>query len=285
MIKRGIGERDIMELGELLRLAFVQRAIIVGVLVALVASMLGILVVLKRASFFGDALAHASLTGVAIGLLTGVSPVVTAGVYAALVALALPYLSRKSLLPLDSLLGFVLPFSVGLGVILIATLPGYQPELVSYLFGSVLAVSWREVGLLAVLVLVVVGVMVKWWKELVFVGFDEDYARIARLKVDWLNWLYYVLLAVSIVVGIRLVGVVLVNSLLVIPAGTSRMFAKSLRQMYLVTPLVSVGVTLLGILAALVIDVPTGPAIAVASGLVFVATIGVRQIWGRVGGK
>lgn len=278
MIRNGMESTMGNDLVELLSLAFVQRSIITGVLVAVLSSLLGVLVVLKRASFFGDALGHASLTGVALGLWWGLPPVAAAGAYAVMVALFLPYLAKKSGLPLDSLLGFVLPFSVGLGVIIISKLPGYQPELVSFLFGSVLAVTWQGIAGLVVLTLMVMGVLLKWRRELVFVMMDEDYAKISRLKVNRMYLLYYVLLAVTIVAGIRLVGVVLLNSLLVIPASTARMIARSLTQMYLITPVVSVAVTLMGIGGALVLDIPTGPAIAVASGLVFLTVTVVRQV-------
>lgn len=254
-----------------------QRAIIGGIFVASLTSFMGVLVVLRKSSFFGDAIAHASLTGVALGLLVGTNPVLAAAFYAVLVAFFLPYLKKHSGLPLDSLLGFVLPFSMGLGVILLSILPGYQPELISFLFGSVLAIGWVDVGVILVLTLFVIFLMLKYRNSLVFASFDNEYAKVSGIDVAKIDTIYQILLAISIVAGIKLVGIILVNALLVIPASTVRLYAKSLKQMFLITPVLAVLITLVGLISSYFLDIPSGPTIAVTSGLVFLVSIIIKK--------
>lgn len=266
------------ELITIFELPFMQRALIGGVLIAVLTSWMGILVVLRQSSFYGDAIAHSSLTGVALGLLFGFDPILAATVYAIFISFLLPYLRKHSNLPIDSLLGFILPFSMAIGVILLGLIPGYQPELISFLFGSILAVSWE--GILVIVGLIAAAVLLNLFyrKKLIFVSFDSEYARISGIRVEVIDVLYQILLAVTIVAGIRFVGIVLVNALLVIPASTVRIYARSLNQMFLFTPILSLIVVVAGLLTSFFLDIPTGPSIAAFSGIIFLtALIGKKR--------
>lgn len=263
---------------QVISLPFMQRALIGGVLVAILTSWIGTLVVLRQSSFFGDAIAHASLMGVALGLLLGLDPVLVAAIYAVLVSFGLPYLKKHSGLPIDSLLGFVLPFSMGLGVILLSIIPGYQPELISFLFGSILSVGWGDIVVVSSLAIVALIIMARLRNKLVFASFDSEYAKISGIAVEKIDVFYHILLAITIVAGIRLVGIVLVNALLVIPASTVRLFAGSLKHMFIYTPVVAVLVTTSGLAISFLIDIPSGPAIAVVSGLIFLLGVITRRL-------
>lgn len=268
----------IEQIAQLLSFPFMQRALFGGVLIAMLTSWMGVLVVLRQSSFFGDAIAHASLMGVALGLLIGFDPVLVAAAYAIFVSFGLPYLRKHSELPIDSLLGFILPFSMGVGVILLAFIPGYQPELISFLFGSILAVGWVDIAVVSSLTVVTLIAMAVIKNKLVFASFDSEYAKVSGIPVHRIDVFYHVLLAVTIVAGIRLVGIVLVNALLVIPASTVRLFAGSLKQMFLFTPVVALFVTIVGLVISFFANIPTGPAIAVVSGSVFLGGVVVRRL-------
>ena len=142
---------------EALGYPFIQRALVAGLLVGLVTSLLGVFVVLRRSAFFGDAVAHASLAGVAAGVVTGTSPLALAAVVAVSIGLSLHRFERSARLSLDTILGFVLPFFMAIGVLLLSLSPGFQPELLSYLFGSILTVSWE--GLAAI------AAWARWWRR------------------------------------------------------------------------------------------------------------------------
>ena len=140
---------------DVLAYPFMQRALVAGLLVSLMTSLLGVLVVLRRSAFFGDAIAHASLAGVALGVLAGWHPLLTAAGVSVGISMGLHAVERRTRLALDTVLGFVLPFSMALGVLLLSFKPGYQPELMSFLFGSILTVSRDNLVWVAGITLVV----------------------------------------------------------------------------------------------------------------------------------
>src|SRR5262244_3824566 len=234
---------------------FMQRALTAGILVVVMTSLLGVLVVLRRSAFFGDAIAHAALAGVAVCVLTGSNPLLAAVGVGMGIAMSLQAVERRSRLALDTLLGFVLPFFLALGVLMLSLTPGYQPELVSFLFVSI--------------TLVVLGFLLRFRHQLIFATFDEDAAQLAGIRVGLVLTTYYVLLALVIIASIRTVGTVLVTALLVIPAATAKLLARSLRQMFVLTPLLGTTSVLGGMLGSYYLDLPSGPAIVVLSGLIF----------------
>ena len=159
---------------------FMQRALAAGVLVGVMTSLLGVLVVLRRSAFFGDAIAHAALTGVAIGVLTGWNPLFAAVGVGIGIAMSLQVMERRSRLALDTVLGFVLPFFLAVGVLLLSLTPGYQPDLVSFLFGSILTVSRDSLLVIVTITVVVLGFLLRFRHHLIFATFDEDAAQLAR---------------------------------------------------------------------------------------------------------
>jgi len=250
---------------------FVQRALAAGLLVGVVASLLGVFVVLRRSAFFGDAIAHASLAGVALGILAGIPPLLPAAGVGLGIGLGLNSVEKKSRLGVDTILGFVLPFFMAIGLILLAFAPGFQPELMSYLFGSILAVGSESLWIIGLIALVVVPVLLALRRRLVFATFDPDGARVSGIRVDALLTLYHVLLALAVIASLKVVGIILVNALLVVPAASAKLLARSLKQMFLLAPAIGVASVLAGLVVSYRLDLPSGPAIAVVSGLGFLA--------------
>jgi len=260
---------------------FMQRALLAGLLVGVMTSVFGVLVVLRRAAFFGDALAHASLAGVALGLVTGGHPLLTAAGVSVGIAMSLHAVERHTRLALDTVLGFILPFSMAVGVLLISLRPGYQPELMSFLFGSILTVSHENLLLIASISLVVLAVFFGWRTQLIFAAFDEEGARLAGIRVDLILTGYHILLAVIIIASIRTVGVILVNALLIIPAATAKMLARSLTQMFIITPILGMASVVGGIVGSYYLDLPSGPAVVVCAGLLFLVVALWHWRWPR----
>lgn len=248
---------------------FMQRALTAGVLVGVMTSLLGVLVVLRRSAFFGEAIAHAALTGVALGVVTGFNPLLTAMGVGMGIATSLHVMERCSRLAIDTLLGFILPFFLAIGVLLLSLTPGYQSDLVSFLFGSILTVSRDSLLVIVAITLVVLGFLVRFRHQLIFATFDEDAAQLAGIRVGLVLTTYYILLALVIIAGIRTVGTVLVTALLVIPAATAKLLARSLRQMFVLTPLLGTASVIGGMLGSYYLDLPSGPAIVVLAGLIF----------------
>jgi ABC-type Mn2+/Zn2+ transport system permease subunit len=256
---------------EALGYPFMQRAIVAALLVGLVASLLGVFVILRRSAFFGDAVAHASLAGIAAGVVTGAPPLLLAAGVAVGIGLVLHRLERVGQLSLDTILGFVLPFFMAIGVLVLSLSPGFQPELLSYLFGSLLTVSWPGLAGIALVTVVVAVVLARVGPRLVFATFDAEGAHAAGIDVGRLLTAHHVLLALVVIASISLVGIVLVNALLVIPAATAKLLARSLKQLFVLAPLFGTGAALAGLVVSSTFDLPSGPAIVVVAGLGFLA--------------
>jgi ABC-type Mn2+/Zn2+ transport system permease subunit len=250
---------------------FMQRALVAALLVGFVASLLGVFVILRRSAFFGDAVAHASLAGIAVGVVTGAPPLLLAAGVAIGIGLTLHRLERVGQLSLDTILGFILPFFMAAGVLELSWSPGFQPELLSYLFGSILTVSWPGLAGIAVVTVVVAVVLARLGRRLVFATFDPEGAHAAGIDVGRLLTAHHVLLALVVIASISLVGIVLVNALLVIPAATAKLLARSLTQLFVLAPLFGTAAALAGLAVSYAFDLPSGPAIVIVAGLGFLA--------------
>lgn len=248
---------------------FMQRALAAGMLVGMMTSLLGVFVVLRRSAFFGDAIAHASLAGVAIGVLVGWNPLLSAAGVGMGIALSIRVIERRSHLALDTVLGFILPFFLALGVLLLSLMPGYQPDLMSFLFGSILTVSHDTLTVIVLITGAVLGFLGLLRHQLVFATFDEEAAQLAGIRVEWVLTGYYVLLALVIIASIRTVGTILATALLIIPAATAKLLAHSLRQMFVLTPCLGIVSVIGGMWGSYIFDLPSGPAIVVLAGVIF----------------
>ncbi len=264
-------------MSQALALPFFQRALLGGVVVGLMTSLLGVFVVLRRSAFFGDAIAHASLAGVAVGVVTGIPPLWSAGAVAVGIGLVLNRFERRSRLSVDTLLGFFLAFFLAFGVVVLSLRPGYQPELLSYLFGSILAVSRPGLAAIACIGFVVVLLTLVLRRSLVFATFDPDGARVSGIAVDRVLTVYNVLLALVVIAGLRVVGVILINALLVLPAAAAKRMAHSVGEMFLLAPGIGVASVLAGLALSFQWNVPSGPAIALVAGAIFLASALVRR--------
>lgn len=263
---------------EILSYGFMQRAILAGVLIALMTGIMGVFAQLRKGAFLGDAVAHSSLAGVSLGLLLGLSPTIIGAVYAIAVSLLLPYIQKKSRLSLDTVLGILLPVSMGLSVLIFTLLPGYQPELMGFLFGNILSITTFELGFLLITTIGVCLALIALLDEFLLSSTDVEYARIIKVNVRLVELLYYFFLSLSIVAGVKLVGVILANALLVIPSSIASQFARSLKSLLLLSPIISIAVTLLGIAISALLNTPSGATIAVLSGMIFVVALIYKNI-------
>ena len=248
---------------------FIWRAVIAGAGVALVAGPLGCFVVWRRMAYFGDTVAHSSLLGVALGLLLGFN--VMLGVFAAgfAVALVLSGFLREKWLSGDTVLGTLSHASLSLGVIVISLMTWLRVDLMGYLFGDILAVSltdlyWVYGGGMLVLVLLVL-----LWRPLLAVTVDQELARAEGIEAARYELMLMLIIAAVIALAMKIVGVLLVTSLLIIPAAAARHLSRTPEQMALIAAIVGVLSVLLGLFASFQFDTPSGPSIVLASLMLF----------------
>lgn len=261
---------------ELLGLPFFQRALLVGLLLGGLLALLGVLVVLRRLSFFADAIGHSALTGIAIGLLLGFNPFVGAVLFAILVALGIVLARRRVKLPLDTVLGVSFPAAVAIGVLLVQRFPGYQTDLVAWLFGDILTVGAGDVVASVALAVVVVGVLVWTGKSLLTIAVSEDLAHAEGIAVVRHEILLLVMLAAVIALAIKLVGIVLVTAMLVIPAATAQNMARSLSVMFAISVISSIGAVVIGMVVSAALALPSGPTVVLVAAGFFLLSLVAR---------
>jgi zinc transport system permease protein len=259
--------------------AFVQRALVVGVLLGVTCAVLSFFVVLKRMSFVGVGLSHAALGGVALGVVMGVPPLLAAAVFTTMVAWVIGWMRGRSEVSEDTAIGVFFPTAMALGVVLISISPEYRQDLMAYLFGNILSVQRAEVLPLAALSAVSLGLVGWWFKELLFLGVDEEAAQAVGVPARPLRFLLLTVLAVTIVASVRLVGIVLVSAFLVIPAATGQAVARSLGQMLAVAVASAVASVVLGLWLSWLWDLPSGAAIVLVSAVLFFGAllVGTRR--------
>lgn len=257
--------------------AFMQRAVVAAVAIGLVCGLLGFFVVLRRLAFIGVGISHSAIGGVALGVVLGLDPLLTAGVFAILVALGIAAVGKRGGISEDAVIGVFFSGSMALGVVLFSLQRGYQQDLFGYLFGNVLSISSTELTLVLVLGTVIVAVLLTFFKDMLFVAYDEEIARAYGRPVDALNYLLLVLLAITVIIGVRLVGVLLIEALLVIPAATAALWASNFRQQVALSAALSASFGLVGLWAAYRLDVAAGGAIVLVGFTGFFASVVSRR--------
>ncbi|MBI1833386.1 MAG: metal ABC transporter permease [Candidatus Andersenbacteria bacterium] len=265
---------------EILTLPFFQRALLVGLMLGSMMAVFGVLVLLRRMSFFADAIGHSALAGIAIGLLVGIDPFVGGLVFAVAVALGIAGVRRISTLPLDTLLAVFFSASVALGVVLITLSPGYQADLISFLFGNILTVTNADVVLSFGMMIITGGVLLWVGKGLVAIALDASLAKAEGVPVGRYELLLLILLAVTIALSIKVVGIVLVTALLIIPAAAAHNISRSLAGMFGWSVVVSIVSVVVGLLASAVLDTPSGPTIVLTGSIIFAISLVTRRLSG-----
>jgi zinc transport system permease protein len=256
----------------MLEYAFMQRALVAAVIVGAVCGVLGFFVVLRRLAFLGVGISHSALGGVALGLVLGISPLLTGGAFALIVALGISLAGQRSGLGRDTVIGVFFSGAMALGVVLASLEHGAQQELFGYLFGNVLAITTVELAALALGGALVVTALLALLRPQLFLAFDEEIARAYGQRVQLLDMALLALLAATIVIGVRLVGVLLIEALLVVPAATAALLARDYRRQLGLSVAVGIASALGGLALAWRLDVAPGGMVALtAVGLFFVS--------------
>ncbi|TAN54897.1 MAG: hypothetical protein EPN26_06175 [Rhodospirillales bacterium] len=256
---------------------FLIRATLAGLAVALAAGPLGCFVVWRRMAYFGDALAHASLLGLVLGFILKID--LMAGVVAGGLAFAvlLTLLERQKRLGSDTLLGILAHGALALGLIALALVPALKVDLASLLFGDVLSVTASDVIWVWSGAAFVLAGLALLWRPLLAITAHEELARVDGIAVERTRFLLLMLMALTVAVAMKVVGVLLITALLVIPPATARPFARSPEAMALIASAIGMVSVLLGLFASLTIDLPAGPAIVSASAALFAGSLAVRR--------
>lgn len=252
---------------------FFVRAMVAGIGVALTAGPLGCFVVWRRMAYFGDTMAHSALLGVALSLLLQLNLIVSVFLVASAVSILLIFLQRRQALSSDALLGILSHSALAIGLVIVAFMSWVRIDLVSFLFGDILAVTRSDIALIWGGGLVVIVSMVFLWRSLLASTVNTELAEAEGLNPERSKLIFTLLMALVIAIAMKVVGIMLITSLLIIPAATARRFSSTPEVMAVVASLIGAVAVVGGLFGSLTYDTPSGPSIVVAAVILFVISL------------
>jgi zinc transport system permease protein len=266
---------------ELLSYPFVQRALLAGVFSGALLAILGIFVVLRKMAFFSDGIAHTALAGVAIALLVGQEPLVWAVIWGVIFAVSIFFLESKTDISPDSIIGILFTSSLALGVVLMNLKSGYQPDLLSFLFGNILTIRSGELWAI-IPISIVIGIFIIFnYKKYLFICLNQELAYLAGIHTEIYRLVLYVLLAVSSILAIKMFGIILVSALIIIPVSFGKLFAGNARSLLVISIVFVELIIIVGMILSLLFNLPTGAVIVLAGTAFFVIGMILSRLLAR----
>ncbi len=257
---------------------FVLRALIAGAGIALIAGPLGCFVVWRRMAYFGDSLAHSALLGIALGLITGLNSNLGTVIVCSVFAVLLLWLQHIRVLATDTLLGILAHAALSIGMVVLSFVDNQRFDLHAYLFGDILTVTLLDIYWIFGGGFVVLFLLIKNWSSLTLMTLHEDLARAEGVKTFWVNLILVLLMTIVVAVSIRIVGILLITSLLTIPAATARHFVRSPEAMAVGASILGLVAVFGGIYGSAFLDTPTGPSIVSVATILFVVIVPVASL-------
>jgi len=254
---------------ELFSMPFMLRAMLAGILVGFLASYYGVFVVQRRMSFLGSGLAHAAFGGVALGLFLHTEPLYIAVPFTIIVAVGIVFLKEKTRLETDTSIGILFSVAVALGIIFLAMKRDYTVDAFTYLFGSILSVFTGDLIFALILTIITIFATFKYWSSWAYSTFDSELAQSDRIPVPKHDYILSVLIALSIVISVKLVGIILISAFIVIPAASARLLATTFIKMTIISIIIGVLSALAGLILSYMLDLPSGAVIILLQATIF----------------
>ena len=262
---------------EILTYSFMHRALISGIAIAILCSVVGLFLVLRRYSLFGDAIAHSSFGGIALGLLAGVYPLWTAYGVAIVSALIITKIKDRYNISGDASIAVLLSSGIAVGLVIISFSGGFTIDIFSFLFGSILLVSVDDTVLILALTGAILIIILLLYRQLLYSTFNEEQAKVSGIPVEKINYLIIFMAGITVVTSIQLVGVLLISALFVIPNVTAIMYGRGFKQTAIISMSFSVFSVVVGILISYIFDItPAGTIVLLSVGLLGI-TMGIKS--------
>ena len=261
-----------------LEYTFMQHALLAGLLAAVACGIIGVYVVVKKMVFISGGISHASFGGIGLGYYLGISPVLGALFFTVASALSMGVVTRRTKLAEDTAIGILWATGMALGIIFIGLTPGYAPDLFGYLFGSILTVPSSDLIMMLILDIAIIATVFLLYKEFLALSFDEEFGTAAGVPTQPLYLVLLCLIALTVVVLIKVVGIILVIALLTIPAAMARQFTHSMKRMMLLAILFGAVFTTGGLWLSYELDLASGATIILVSVTLFLASLGFLRL-------
>jgi ABC-type Mn2+/Zn2+ transport system permease subunit len=263
---------------EIIQIPFMQRALLGSVMLASLLGLFGTFIVPRKLGFMADGIAHASLLGIAIGIVLGGIPLVWAAAVAVVLGSILALVDDSSLVTHDSLIGVFLAGGMSAAIIIMSLTPGYKPELFSYLFGNILSITWSDIYLLTGFFFSALILFKYQWRTLVLTTIHRELSSVLGLRARATKYFLFVGTSVALIAGVKLLGIVLISALLIIPFTSANQVSHSLRSTIIVTQLFAISGSIAGIVLSYIFDLPTGPSVAIILVATFLVTLVAAKV-------
>ena len=262
---------------EILSYRFFQHALAAAVLTSVLCGIVGTYIVSRRMVFISGGITHTSFGGIGIGYYLGMPPMIGAAVFSVLSALGIEYFSRKGDIRNDSMIAIFWALGMALGILFIFLTPGYAPNLMSYLFGNILTISLVELLALACLTVIIAAAFMLFYRPILYVAFDEEFARTRLIPVQVIKYLMISMIALTIVFSIRVAGIILIISLLTIPQTTANLLTRRFDRIALFSILIGLAGNIGGLILSYYLNIPSGATIILCLVMLFLAVRTIRS--------
>jgi zinc transport system permease protein len=269
-------------IAELLEYKFIVNSLLAGILASVSCGIIGTYIVTRRMVFLSGGITHSSFGGIGIGYYLGFNPIIFAAIFGVLSALGIEYVSKRSSIREDSVIGILWSFGMAVGIMFVFLTPGYAPNLMSYLFGSILTVSSFDIYLMLGLSIILILVFSIFYRIILFISYDQEFARTHKIAVSLINYSLIALVALTIVLNIKVVGIILVISLLTIPQSIANLFTKNFKNIIIGSIVIGLIGAFLGLIISYKINIPSGASIIFSLVMIFIIAKSYKLIQGNL---
>jgi zinc transport system permease protein len=263
---------------ELLKYEFFVNALLAAFFTSVSCGLIGTYIVSRRIVFISGGITHTSFGGVGLGYFIGINPIIGAAIFSLLSALGIEFLSKKAEVREDSAIAIMWSFGMAVGIIFVYLSPGYAPNLMGYLFGSILTVSRTEIFLIALLALIVFAFFMIFYKVILFVAFDAEFSQTRMIPARLFGYLLISLVSVTIVLSIKVAGIILILSLLTIPQAAANIFVKEFKMIAILSVFIGLAGSIAGLVGSYLFNIPSGAAIIFCLVLLFALLKGLKAV-------
>ncbi len=267
---------------ELLKYHFFINALLGAIFASITCGIIGTYIVSKRIVFISGGISHASFGGIGLGYYLGINPVLGAAIFALLSGISIEYISKKSGIRKDSMIGILWSFGMACGIIFVYITPGYAPDLMTYIFGNILTISGFDIYLMLGLSIIIIATFLLLFKEILYIAFDEEYAKTKGVNTEIINYILICLISLTIVINIRMAGIILVISLLTIPQAIANLISKDFKNIIFLSITFGFIASISGLIISYSLNIPSGPSIIFSLVIIFMILRLIRQIYTKI---
>ncbi len=260
-------------ISEFLSYPFMQRALLASVMVGVLCPFVGNFVVLRRMSFFSDAISHSAFAGIAVGALLGVDLSISSLAVALIIALVIAFLSEKTTLSHDTVIGVAFSGAIAVGMLIMGMLKGYRADLFTFLFGDILAITNSDLLMILSVSILTIVTFLALLKPFLQITFNRDLAQVEGIHVRFFEYLLFIMIAIVITVSLKIIGIILVTSLMIVPAASAKNLASSMLRLFVLSSLFGVVSGIAGLFVSIYLDTSSGPTIVLVSVGIFFLTM------------